>query len=230
MNIICLTHVDFEGPARLEGWANERGHHLEVLRMDQMPDKVPNADAVQALAIMGGPMSVNDHDEWLLREAKFIEQVLKSDTPVLGVCLGAQMLARIYGARVYAASHKEIGWWPVFGCIDTPKSTVKLPDSFVALHWHGETFDLPSGAVQLASSEAVANQAFQLGSRVLGLQFHIEATPESVSAILSGCAHELAAKGRWVQTAGEISASSQAHCGALAPLVYSVLDQLFKDH
>lgn len=230
MNITCLTHVDFEGPARLAGWAKDRGHHLEVLRMDQMATRLPNVESVQALAIMGGPMSVNDHDEWLLREAKFIEQILKSDTPVLGVCLGAQMLARIFGARVFAAAHKEIGWWPVFGCIDSPKSTLRLPDSFVALHWHGETFDLPNGAVRLASSEAVANQAFQLGSRVLGLQFHIEATPESVSAILAGCGDELTSTGRWVQAASEISSSSQEHCGALAPLVYSVLDQLFAAH
>ena len=223
MLIVCLTHVAFEGPARIADWARERGHELRVIRADQVSDDFP-LRAPDALIVMGGPMSANDSYPWLLKEAALIEQAVKLGLPVLGVCLGAQILARIFGARIYAAASKEIGWWPLRNVADTAMHQLNWQTSMVPLHWHGETFDLPGGAIRLAESEVVPNQAFQLEPRVLGLQFHIEATIESVSAIARGAAADISG-GPWEQSVATMIAESAARCAALKGPLYATLDR-----
>jgi GMP synthase-like glutamine amidotransferase len=225
VQLLCLTHVAFEGPARVADWARDRGHDLAVARADLSSELAP-PQGLGGLVVMGGPMSANDSFPWMRRELAFIERVLGQGLAVLGVCLGAQMLAHIFGARVYRAAHKEIGWWPVQGLPNAGTGAVELPESFVPLHWHGETFELPRGAIQLAESQAIANQAFLLDSRVLGLQFHVEATPDSVRAIAQGAGTDIS-DGPYEQAAPAMIAECDARCAALQGPCYSLLDGFF---
>lgn len=136
-------------------------------------------------------MSIHDEADhpWLIQEKAFIHQWIDLGKPALGICLGAQLLANVLGASVYPNTHKEIGWFPLSG-IQT-NAPFAFPETFEAFHWHGETFDLPAGATRIASSEACTNQAFIYSHHVLALQFHLEATPESVNAIVDHCRDEL---------------------------------------
>jgi GMP synthase-like glutamine amidotransferase len=222
MRILCLTHAPFEGPARIEAWAQMRGHSFQVVRAD-LTTSLPEPALNDFVAVMGGPMSVNDSHTWLRQEAEFLERVLARDKLVLGVCLGAQVLAKILGARVYPSGTKEIGWWPVRRT--QTDGSWPLPASFTPLHWHGETFDLPPGATQLAESDAIANQAFSVGKKVLALQFHVEATPESVQAIVEGAGSDIDV-GRWQQSAELIVEQRLEHCKALESTCYATLDWL----
>ena len=137
-------------------------------------------------------MSVNDEAQlpWLRDEKVFIASAIDQNKGVLGICLGAQLIANALGARVYPNTVKEIGWFPVFAEPAQP-GTFVFPKSTQAFHWHGETFDLPAGAVHLARSAVCRNQAFQFGTRAVGLQFHLETTPASADAIIRHCGAEL---------------------------------------
>ncbi len=196
MNIRVLQHVPHEGPAAIAAWAAERGHALATTRLDR-GEPLPAVESFDALVLMGGPMSVHDETAypWLVAEKRFLEQVLQCDRRVLGVCLGAQLIAAALGRRVYAAPVAEIGWHPVTTLPAAARSRTfaEMPSPMVPFHWHGETFDLPEGALHLAKSEPCPNQAFEIefdggpqrgGALALALQFHLEATEESVRAMI----------------------------------------------
>jgi len=143
---------------------------------------------------------------------------------VLGICLGAQFIAAACRARVHPGAEKEIGWFPVRRvCPDGFGQ--QLPETFTPLHWHGETFDLPEGATRLAETEAAANQAFQIGSHVLGLQFHLEATPESVRALVDHARDEIG-DGRFEQAPKRIT-DCEADSRSVRPILFDLLDDLF---
>lgn len=156
------------------------------------------------LIVMGGPMSVNDEATlpWLRTEKRFIRDAIERGVALLGVCLGAQLIASALGARVYQSPHKEIGWFPIEATSHAGGSFC-FPETCTVFHWHGETFDLPSGAVRLAKSAVCENQAYQIGERVIGLQFHLEITPESARTIVDNCGDELI-PGLYIQTEDEI--------------------------
>lgn len=141
---------------------------------------------------MGGPMGVHDEKKhpWLKAEKQFIENAIKSDKVVIGICLGAQLIADVLGAKVFPSQYKEIGWFPVHLTNEGKKVLGDFPEDFTAFHWHGDTFDLPSGAKHLAGSVACKNQAF-LYDKVLGLQFHLESTEASVKALIDNCRQEI---------------------------------------
>jgi len=223
MRIVCLTHVSFEGPARIESWAKLRGHKLRTVRADL--ESLPAPSSADMLIVMGGPMSVNDELDWLRDEALLVETYLRTKRPILGVCLGAQMLAKVLGARVYPSGVKEIGWWNVECRELEPALSPPLPRGFIPLHWHGETFDLPQGAERLARSEAVENQAFLANRNAVGLQFHIEATPRSVEELVAGAGKDIDS-GRWQQSAETILAERFARADALESTCFGVLDWL----
>jgi GMP synthase-like glutamine amidotransferase len=178
------------------------------------------------LTIMGGPMSVNDEARlpWLSPELALTCDAIAAKKTVLGICLGAQMIAKASGSRVYRGAEKEIGWFTVQRLAASGTVFDGLPDRFIPLHWHGETFDLPNGAQRLAETDVVPNQAFAIGSHVLGLQFHLEATPESVLELVGHAAHEIG-DGPFEQHPEAIRAGT-AHCAALQPLLLQVLDRL----
>lgn len=177
---VVLQHVPYEGPGSIAAAVRDAGAELDVVRIDN-DDPVPPPDAVAAMAglvVMGGPMGVHDGLPWLERERALLRAAVEAGLPVLGVCLGAQQLAAAFGAKVMEGPAPEYGMGevhltpeafadPVFGPAPTP-----LP----CVHWHADTFDLPDGAVRLAGNAAYENQAFRIGTRAYGLQFHVEVT------------------------------------------------------
>jgi GMP synthase-like glutamine amidotransferase len=199
MKVHVLQHVPFEGLGSIESWLHERGAALHYTRFYQSP-VLPDAGSVDLVIALGGPMSVNDERDypWLKQEKAFIKEAVDRELPVLGVCLGAQLIASALGARVFVNARKEIGWFPV-QAISTGSDTFRFPTQTTVFHWHGETFDLPRGAVLLARSAGCHNQAFQIGRTVIGLQFHLETTPTTADQLIQHCRDELVA-GEYIQT------------------------------
>jgi GMP synthase-like glutamine amidotransferase len=187
-----LQHVPFEGPGSIGPWLESAGYRTTMTKFYESTS-LPPSDQLDLLIVMGGPMSVNDeeHFPWLRLEKQFIRKLIRAGKAVLGICLGAQLIANALGEAVYPNRRKEIGWFPVQGIPPERKSTFRFPPSIEVFHWHGETFDLPEGATLLAKSEACENQAFQLGQKVIGLQFHLETTPETARAIVTNCRGEI---------------------------------------
>ena len=194
-----LQHVPFEGLGSIAAWLAARRADVECTRLFA-GDPLPRADRVDALIALGGPMSVNDEDvlDWLRPEKQLVRDAVARGIPLLGVCLGAQLIASALGARVYSGAAREIGWFPVQGVPDVAPS-FQLPPESLVFHWHGETFDLPAGAVRLASSAACENQAFQVGRYVVAVQFHMETTPANVKTLVEHCRDELV-PGPYVQS------------------------------
>ena len=187
-----LQHVPFEGLGSIAHWLESAGYQTTATKFYESTS-LPHPEQFDLLIILGGPMSVNDDDRfpWLRTEKQFIRHTIASGKAVLGICLGAQLIASALGESVYPNRRKEIGWFPVEGIPPLQESTFHFAPSVEVFHWHGDTFDLPEGAVLLARSEACENQAFQLGHNVIGLQFHLETTPESARALVTNCREEL---------------------------------------
>lgn len=228
MRIHFLQHVSFEGPAAIADWAKEAGHTLSGTHLYR-GDALPTVVDFDFLVIMGGPMSVNDERvfPWLAAEKQLVRAAVAAGRGVLGVCLGAQMIASAMGAPVYRAAEKEIGWFPVRRVTASGVGAV-LPEGFAPLHWHGETFDLPAGAVRLAATDVVPNQAFAIGDRVVGLQFHLEATPESVRELVAGAGDEIRPGERFQQAASDIVAAAAHASAAVRPVLWALMGYLSK--
>jgi GMP synthase-like glutamine amidotransferase len=214
-----FQHVPFEGLGSIGPWLREAGYTITNTRFFE-PVELPGITDIDLLVIMGGPMSVNDEDEltWLVQEKQFIRDAIMKGKSVLGICLGAQLIASAMGARVYQNTFKEIGWFPIQGVSST--DNFRFPPSVQVFHWHGEAFDLPSGAILLASSEGCKNQAFQIGRSVIGLQFHLETTPASAREIISNCRDELTPS-QFVQTEESILSAK--------PGAYDTINQIMND-
>jgi GMP synthase-like glutamine amidotransferase len=179
---------------------------------------------------MGGPMSVNDEDEfpWLVSEKQFICEAIHLGKPILGICLGAQLIASATGARIYRNSLKEIGWFPIYGISSNDRSIFSFPPSVQVFHWHGETFDLPSGATRLAKSDKCENQAFQISKSVIGLQFHLETTSEAAREIVSNCRNDLVPS-EYIQTEQEILSVKPERYKSINQLMGNILSFLLRN-
>ncbi len=222
-----VRHVAFEGLGNIQKWAEERGFEITGTHLDQ-GEPFPDLTSFDLLVVMGGPMGVNDEDKypWLVQEKAFILETINACKTVVGVCLGAQLIASVLGGVVYPGPEKEIGWFPIELTVKGGQYEIFPPtsDQFMAFHWHGDTFTIPSGAWVLASSNACPHQAFLYDHRVLGLQCHLESTPGSVQALLSNCADELVT-GPYIQTAETIMAHPD-YFKELEFTLFFVLDRL----
>lgn len=208
MRIHWCQHVPFEGLESIEDWAVASLHPLTVTRFFQK-DPLPRVDEFDWLFVMGGPMGVHEEESfpWLKEEKKLIEEAIRNNKLVLGICLGAQLIADVLGASVNPNRHKEIGWFHVDLTPEAARipAFAGLPPRFDAFHWHGDIFDLPAGAIHIARSAACDNQGFVYGGNVLALQFHLETTPSGAAALIEECASDLA-PGTYVQTPESILA------------------------
>jgi GMP synthase-like glutamine amidotransferase len=228
MRIHVLQHVSFEDEAGIGVWAKAQDHSITKTLLYRN-EKLPPTDNFDRLLIMGGPMSVHDEREypWLVGEKKLIREAIEKGKTVLGVCLGAQLIAHVLAARVYKNPHKEIGWHGVSLAKEAGRSPVfnRFPKKFTAFHWHGETFDLPLGCARIAESEACLNQAFEYDGRVVGLQFHLESSEESIRRLIQNCPEDLA-DGKYVQRADEILAGADEFLEPMRGLMTQVLDKI----
>lgn len=206
MNICIFQHVPFEGAGTILPYFEERGHQVEMVHL-YTDHQLPDVSAIDLLIVIGGPMSVHDIDEhpFLIEEKRFIREAVEQGKWLLGVCLGSQLIAEALGSKVRKNKETEIGWFPVSQTQNASQSWLAdlLPCEFTCLHWHGDTFDLPERAVHVARSPACENQAFVWNDRVIGLQFHLEFTPDSTRALIEKARDELV-DGPWIQTEQEM--------------------------
>jgi GMP synthase-like glutamine amidotransferase len=191
MRAVCLQHVAFEGPGVFAASLARRGVMLERYLVPK--EGLPNG-AGDLLIIMGGPMSVNDPDNWIAEETAFIRSALLADKPVLGVCLGSQFMAKALGATIRPGKALEIGMTPITltpEAKDDPVFNALAADSFDVFEWHGEVFDLPKDCVPLVGSSVAPLQAFRYGTRAYGLLFHLEMEAPGIEALCRECAPDL---------------------------------------
>lgn len=226
MKIHYIQHVPFETPAYILTWAKEKGYGITSTHVYRN-SSFPETNSFDWLVIMGGPMNIYQEKEypWLIEEKKFISKAIKEEKTVLGICLGAQLIADVLGAKIYRNAYKEIGWFPVNMTNEGLQNNIfsHLPKSFTAFHWHGDTFDLPSNSLRLASSEGCLNQAFLFGNKTIGLQFHLEATDESLKSLVENCSDELT-EGKYIQDAQTILTANYTE--ETKKLLYALLDRL----
>ncbi|MDX1496504.1 MAG: type 1 glutamine amidotransferase [Salinisphaeraceae bacterium] len=189
-------------------------------------EKPPTMDDYDWLIVMGGPMSVHDEADhpWLASEKQAIRAAIDAGKAVLGICLGAQLIAHVLGAEVGANTQKEIGWFPVKLTQNAALSPLfaEFNTEFDAFHWHGDRFDCPRRALRVALSKACDQQAFTYNERVVGLQFHLETTTESARAIIRYCAEDLG-DGEYVQSV-EAMLGDEARFTRLNTLMGQLLD------
>lgn len=194
--VLAVRHIAFEHLGTLEAVFIQRGYQIQY--WDAGIHDVSNlkASSPDILVVLGGPISANEEGQYpfLKDELHIIEARLKQNLPILGICLGSQLMARALGAKVYPSAQKEIGWGPIT-LTDAGWESCLSGLEYVGgqvLHWHGDTFDLPDGTTLLASTEIARNQAFSWGSKILGLQFHLEVLPGEIERWLIGHAYEIA--------------------------------------
>lgn len=229
MKVHVLQHVANEGLGSIATWLENAGAIVSFTHL-YADDRLPSPNNWDLVIALGGPMSVNDEAvlPWLITEKQFLRDVMQQGAAVLGICLGAQLIANALGARVQPNGEKEIGWFPVMR-VENGADVFVFPDSTEVFHWHGETFALPAGAIHLARSAACENQAFQIGKNIIGLQFHLETDVDSARAFIAADNAELPEKRElvqgkpYVQSAEEILSAPVMRYAGIHALMAEVL-------
>jgi GMP synthase-like glutamine amidotransferase len=206
MRIHSLIHAEFEGLGTIHEWIETNRHDLSVTRLFEN-DPFPSMDKFDSLIIMGGPMSVNEEDihPWIKPEKEFISTAISSKKKVIGICFGAQIIARSLGAEVKINQVKERGWFPI-NKIFTFDEYFPDFDQFsgqTVFHWHGETFDIPQGSARLFESAGCKNQGFIYNNQVMGLQFHLEMNEKSLNKMFNYLGTDYGS-GKFIQSKEEI--------------------------
>lgn len=222
MKLHWLQHVPFEGLGTIEDWAEEQGFDISCTRLYE-DEELPEVDSFDWLIVMGGPMGIFDYNDypWLTDEKEFIELAIDEEKIVVGICLGAQLMADVLGANVFPGPMKEIGWFPIQRCQEAP---ALIPEKLTVFHWHGDTFEIPEGAVPLATTEPGINQGFVFNDTAIGLQFHMETTADSMDSIIEHCGHELV-DAPFIQSAAEMRAGLP-NIGTVNAAMKKLLDSL----
>jgi GMP synthase-like glutamine amidotransferase len=226
MKIHCIQHVEFETLGTISEWIEKRKHYLSTTRLHEN-ENFPKLDSFDLLIIMGGPMNIYEYEKypWLREEKGFIKEAISAGKTVLGICLGAQLIADILKAEVFKNNYKEIGWFPVFISREAGTETPLLgdiPEKFTAFHWHGDTFSLPEGSKRLFSSEACKNQGFIYRDRVIGLQFHLEMSNRTIGNVIENCREELI-EGKYIQNE-ELMLNKDTFLAESKLLIFRLLD------
>ena len=229
LRIHYLQHVPFEGPGSIQEWGIKNGHVLTSTNFYE-DETLLDLNSIDWLIIMGGPMSVDDEKEfrWLSKEKIFIKNAIETGKTVIGVCLGAQLIAQILGAKVYSNKQKEIGWFPIRLTESAKQDPLfnGLNGEITVFHWHGDTFELPKNAVAIATSDACNNQGFIYKQNVLALQFHLETTEESIQQMIENGRDELT-QGQHIQEENEIE-NQQQFFETNKKFLFEILDRLTK--
>jgi GMP synthase-like glutamine amidotransferase len=206
MKAHCLMNIGFEGPGYISDWMDRHGHSMQVWKLFENPT-LPEVEDIDMLLVMGGPMNIYEKKKhpYLTGEKQLIHACIREHKLVLGICLGAQLIAYVLGEKVFKNSEKEMGWFPMHPHGERGDHFLRpvFPETFVPFHWHGETFGLPEGAKLLGLSAICRNQGFLYGDNVLALQFHLEITPQIVDDLLRHAADDLT-PGEYVQSVREI--------------------------
>lgn len=204
MRIHSLQHVPYGHSTTIAQWAESKNHTLSITPLYQDLE-FPDPDDIDLLIVLGGPMSIFDEDRypWLKEEKKFIISAIEKGKFILGICLGAQLLADALGAKVYKSPYTEIGWHPVSLTEEAKNSRIfsRLPRTFTPFHWHEYSFEIPMGCQRVAQSEGCANQAFECHDRLIGIQFHVR--PPIIKRAIA-CFREQMKTGKYVQNPEEI--------------------------
>ena len=194
MKIHYLQHVEYEAPGLILNWAEENKHKLSSTKffLNELLPKTINFDL---LIVMGGPMNIYDYSKYpyLKKEKLFITNIIQKGISVLGICLGAQLIADVLGAKVKANKHKEIGWFPIQAVENKCSSELNkiLSINTPVFHWHGDTFDIPKGATRLAQSDVCNNQAFVYNKNIFALQYHLEMSEKSLQTLIKNGRDEI---------------------------------------
>ena len=211
MRLHYFQHILFEGLGSIEPWATEMGYEITSTRLFAK-DPFPNLDDIDWLIIMGGPMGIYDEDKypWLFSEKNYIEQAVIQRKIVLGICLGAQLIADVLGSKVYPNNYKEIGWFPIQKTRETVQTRLAdfMPEEIDAFHWHGDTFEIPKGAIHVAKSKACENQGFIYDDHVVALQFHLETMEQSAKELIDNCQDDIT-EGPFIQSPAAILADKK---------------------
>ncbi|MCB9480395.1 MAG: amidotransferase [Desulfobacteraceae bacterium] len=201
--IIIVKHVPFEGPGFISSWAEE--NKISIKTICSWDEDLPDISDDEGLVLMGGPMSVNDDIDFIEKEILWVKNLLKKNHKVLGICLGAQIIAKALGALVFKGKESEIGWFPVFLDKSIENEDLKniFNESELVFHWHGEAFDLPVGAKRIFFNDASDCQGFYKGNAA-GFQFHMETQMETAEALIENCPEDIEKTGVFIQTKEEI--------------------------
>ena len=206
IRIHCLQHVAYETSGIIQYWAEMGGHQFTTTLIPERA-RFPATKDFDWLIVLGGPMSVNEENEfpWIKPEMELVDKAIKEGKIVIGICFGAQLIAKVLGAKVSLNRLKEIGWLPVQLTNKVKESDLftAFPEEFKAFQWHTETFDIPYNAVPFAKSTGCANQGFIYKDRVVGVQFHLEVISSTVLEMIENNRTDLD-KGKYVQSETEI--------------------------
>lgn len=231
MKVHYIQHVPFEGLSSIEAYMNEYAHEMSATHLYK-GDTLPSIDKLDWLIVMGGPMGIYDEANypWLKVEKEFIRAAIDAGKIVMGICLGAQLIADTLGAKVYKNKHREIGWFDIARNPDLTNTVLSeaIPECTEVFHWHGDTFDIPNGAFAVAKSDACANQGFVFNNKVVAFQFHLETTFESASALINNCGNELD-NSEYVQSENEILSNSQRFKN-INQVMFSILSALDREN
>ena len=227
LKIHCIMHVPYEGPGIIADWIEKKNHSLTYTKF-YAEASLPDASDIHMLVIMGGPMNVFDYHiyPWVEEEIEWVGAFIQSGKPVIGICLGAQIIAAALEAEVYPGTQKEIGWHSLQFLPSVGEYMIwkEHPGTRKVFQWHGDTFDIPENTIHIASSPAFPSQGYIFEKQVVALQFHLEVTHKGVQDLIENCKDEIV-PAAYIQSADAMIADTK-HYKSNQQLMFQLLDYL----